>query len=589
MQNGKDTLRKKWFDYKNYSLQQKMMIICLLALGSMTVFCLFAMQVTQKIYDEKLYERSVLELEYFARIVENEMSAVETLTFEIAMDRELQRQLAEMHSVTDKQVKWAAMSSFTDKMNVESIRDHTITGIIYDNKQGIKYEIRNGGDDIPGEMYDDILKLTATGNGAYVSISPSDEFPYVLSGRDIRNRIDLTLEYMGTLIVTYDIKGIIEENISSLSGAENNICVFTDDTIIYSNNDELFREVIELSGNSGYEIINKNGIKYFRSYLWAESCGWYFVNESTYESIYQMIIFTNRILIGSAVVLFVLFALLLRKICRVITLPLTNLAESMRIVEQGDFEMAKSILIPVETHDEVGLLSEEFQIMLDQIMVLIRENYEKQLTVMDTRYKALQAQINPHFLYNNLNAVGWMIKAGRSEEAQKMLTALGSQLRASFREEPLATIAEEMELLKNYIYIQKIRYDERAEFILEADDDLLLEPVPRLSFQPLVENAIQYGVEVMAKTCVIKVQVFRDGEWVRIQVSDNGPGMNAEMLEKVRKFEMQPKGNGIGLKNINQRLELLFGKQYQFIIESREHWGTVVTIEIPWGWRDYHV
>lgn len=582
-------------DYKGYSLQQKIMIICLLALGSMTVFSLFAMRITQKIYDKKLYERSILELEYFSNLVEDEMDAVETLTFEIAMDGEFQRQLSEVNSVTDKQVKWVAMYSLRDKMNVESIRDNTITEIIYDNKQDIKYEIRNTGEEIPKELYDEILRRTTEANGAYVYLNPTEAFPYILSGRDIRNRIDLSLKYMGTLIIAYDIKGIIDENIKSLSGVENNVCVYTDDVMIYSNNDELFSGILgvdnPLYGNdsgggkaaSGYEIVNKNGKKYFRCYLKSANSGWNFVNECAYDSIYRTLIYANRALIIAAVSLFLLFAFLLRKICVVITSPLTNLAESMRIVENGDFEKAKGILLPVETHDEVGLLSEEFHIMLDKIVVLIKENYEKQLTLMDTRYKALQAQINPHFLYNTLNSIGWMIKAGRNEEAQKMLTALGSQLRAAFKEEQLATIAEEMELLEHYIYIQKIRYDERVDFILEAEEEVLCVKVPRLSFQPLVENAINYGVEYASERCTVRVHAYRCGDRVRIEVSDNGAGMDQDRLRKVRNFTMQPRRNGIGLKNINQRLELIFGDRYQFLIDSQEGVGTTITIEIPWG------
>ena len=587
----------KWLkrsQYKDYNLQQKIMLICLLALGSMTVFSLFAMRITQKIYDEKLYERSILELEYFSNLVEDEMEAVETLTFEIAMDGEFQRQLSEVNSVTDKQVKWVAMYSLRDKMNVESIRDNTITEIIYDNKQDIKYEIRNTGEEIPKDLYDEILKLTTEANGAYVYLNPTEEFPYILSGRDIRNRIDLSLKYMGTLIIAYDIKGIIDDNMKSLSGVENNVCVYSDDVLIYSNNDELFSGILgdddplkkHAAGTdepaSGYDIVNKNGKKYFRCYLKSANSGWNFVNECTYDSIYRTLIYANRALIIAAISLFILFAFLLRKLCVVITSPLTNLAESMRIVENGDFEKAKSILLPVETHDEVGLLSEEFHIMLDKIVVLIKENYEKQLTLMDTRYKALQAQINPHFLYNTLNSIGWMIKAGRNEEAQKMLTALGSQLRAAFREEQLATIAEEMELLEHHIYIQKIRYDERVEFILEAEEEVLCVKVPRLSFQPLVENAINYGVEYSSEKCTVRVLARRCGDRVRIEVSDNGAGMELERLRKVRNFTMQPRQNGIGLKNINQRLELIYKDEYQLLIESQEGVGTTIMIEIPY-------
>lgn len=568
---------------KNLGLQEKMTLICLLALGTVTLFFLISLQVITKLYDTKLYEKSLLELEYFANIVKGEMDDVETLTFEIAMDREFQSQLYEMYQVQDRQVKWVAMSSFKDKMNVESVRDATIAEIIYDNREDIKYEIRNMGTEIPQEQYEKILELTGEANGGYVFMDPTEEFPYILCGRNIRERLRQTLEYLGTLIVAYDIKGFIDENMDSLQGVESNLLIYSGDTVIYNNNESLFQQIPEIEENVGYEIINRNGEKYFRSYYRAEDSDWMYVNESVYGNIYRTTTLGMQIVVFIAIALFFISYFLIKKVNRIVTYPLTNLAESMRIVENGDFEKAKENLLPVETLDEVGLLNDEFRIMLDKIVELIRENYEKQLTLSDTKYRALRAQINPHFLYNTLNSIGWMIKAGRNEEAQKMITALGSQLRSAFKEEQLSTILEEMELLDNYIFIQKVRYDEKLAFESRVDESLLYIRVPRLFLQPLVENAISYGAENKKGTCTVKVEVLSYKDKILFEVSDDGVGMSRERLKEVRSFSMQPRQNGIGLKNIHQRLELLYGKDFHFRIDSEEGQGTRIQIEIPMG------
>ena len=210
--------------------------------------------------------------------------------------------------------------------------------------------------------------------------------------------------------------------------------------------------------------------------------------------------------------------------------------------------------------------------MLDKIMVLIHENYEKQILLKDTQYRALQAQINPHFLYNTLNSINWMIRSGKNEEASEMLISLGDLLRAAFKKE----------LARHYIDIQKVRYRRRAEFLVEAEGDLEAYHVPRMILQPLVENSINHGVDNSLNKCRILVRVKENVEeqTMTLEVEDDGPGMTEEELEAVRNFTMVPKGNGIGLKNIRERLNLIFSDAV-FEITSQPGKGTVVRIEIP--------
>jgi two-component system sensor histidine kinase YesM len=212
---------------------------------------------------------------------------------------------------------------------------------------------------------------------------------------------------------------------------------------------------------------------------------------------------------------------------------------------------------------------------------LIYENYEKQLMLKDTQYKALQAQINPHFLYNTLNAINWMIKSKMNDEASKMIVALGDLLRAAFIKEPLISVQQEVELLNSYIAIQKIRYDKRAEFIITLDGELQHYAIPRMILQPLVENAISYAVDQSLELCKIKISLFEQRDRLVIEVEDDGPGMEPELLEKVRHFEMKPIGNGIGLKNIKERLNLIFEQQFEFDIDSTLGEGTKVRIVVP--------
>lgn len=163
-----------------------------------------------------------------------------------------------------------------------------------------------------------------------------------------------------------------------------------------------------------------------------------------------------------------------------------------------------------------------------------------------------------------------------------MLISLGDLLRAAFKKEQLATVLEELELARHYIDIQKVRYRRRAEFLVEAEGDLEAYHVPRMILQPLVENSINHGVDNSLNKCriLVRVKENEEAQTMTLEVADDGPGMTEEELAAVRNFTMVPKGNGIGLKNISERLNLIFSDAV-FEINSQPGKGTVVRIEIP--------
>ena len=210
---------------------------------------------------------------------------------------------------------------------------------------------------------------------------------------------------------------------------------------------------------------------------------------------------------------------------------------------------------------------------LDKIDNLIHENYEKQILLKDTEYRMLQAQINPHFLYNTLNSINWMIRAKKNEEAARMTVALGTILRAALSREQYFTMEEELHMLEQYITIQEYRYQKRAVFSIDAKvgGQYL---IPHMTLQPLVENAIYHGVEKMLTPCTITVTVREEEDLIRITVTDDGPGMTPEELRAVRKFTARPKGHGIGLKNIAERLKMAFDQEAGFWIDSTPDQGT---------------
>jgi two-component system sensor histidine kinase YesM len=282
------------------------------------------------------------------------------------------------------------------------------------------------------------------------------------------------------------------------------------------------------------------------------------------------------------------------KLARSLTRPIEILTNKIKRVENGEFELeeasglenspeiaSKTAPVPIRV-DEIGDLQRDFDIMIQKINVLIKENYTKQLIIKDTQFKALQAQINPHFLYNTLESINWLAKMNQQQEISQMVESLGNLLRnAISNKEQLITLKEEIRLLLNYITIQRIRFGERLDFRLEIEEQWQYLYIPKLSLQPLVENSINYGLEKIPGVCRITVKSVDMDDNLCLVIEDNGPGLDPLILEKLDRGNIQPKGLGIGLKNINDRLKLSFGENFGITITGKTETGARIMVRIP--------
>ena len=258
--------------------------------------------------------------------------------------------------------------------------------------------------------------------------------------------------------------------------------------------------------------------------------------------------------------------------------PLKELSRAMAYVKQDRFDLQ----VDIRRKDEFGQLGQSFNRMMKKIDHLISEVYRKELSRKEAEFKALKAQINPHFLYNTLETINWSSKIAGQHHISSMVESLGFLLRSSINlKEPLLPLKQELDIVLHYINIQKIRFEERLDFRLEVPDGLQPITIPKLSIQPLVENAVNYAMERMTETCMIRVEARDAGELIELTVTDNGPGMDEAILERLRSGDVKPKGSGVGLRNIDERIKLLFGEPYGLDIESRRWEGTVVRLRLP--------
>lgn len=265
-----------------------------------------------------------------------------------------------------------------------------------------------------------------------------------------------------------------------------------------------------------------------------------------------------------------------------ITKPVKQLEKAMDQAKTGDFT---SVQIQVQGNNEIYRLQQNFSRMISQIEDLIQKNVHKEEEKRKIELKALQSQINPHFLYNTLDSIIWMIESEESEKAIQMTSALAHFFRQAIGKSDLyVTLREELEYTKNYLIIQKMRYADKLDYKIEVDERILEHRIIKLVLQPLVENALYHGLKYKASVGMIEIVGYQMQDSIVLKVSDNGIGMEEDFLCHIFEQKKQDgkKHSGIGIGNIRQRMQLYYGEQCEFKIESEKDVGTVVTMVIPY-------
>ena len=289
---------------------------------------------------------------------------------------------------------------------------------------------------------------------------------------------------------------------------------------------------------------------------------------------------TRSIYVLVAVGLIIVALLISSLIARNITLPIQKLRDSMKSVQKGNFDIED---IKVISDNEIGSLTRSFNVMTHRIRELMEQNVKEQEQKRKIELKALQSQINPHFLYNTLDSIIWMAEGKKNEEVVIMTASLARLLRQSIsNEDELVTVGQEIEYVRSYLTIQKMRYKDKLEFEIKADPSITQVPIIRLVLQPLVENAIYHGLKYKDSKGLLTVHGYMKGENAVIDITDDGVGMDEETLKHIYdKHKVNYRSNGVGVYNVQQRLVLYYGKDYGIIYHSEKGKGTTASVVIP--------
>lgn len=265
--------------------------------------------------------------------------------------------------------------------------------------------------------------------------------------------------------------------------------------------------------------------------------------------------------------------------------PIKNTVGALKRFSNGDF----TVRLETGRKDEFGQMNQVFNSTIEKVEHLLDEiSYSRTLN-KEMEFKSLQAKINPHFLYNALDTVNWLAYKEGEGEICDMVSAVSSLLRISIsNKEAVFTVEKELRYVKDYLYIQKIRYRDRFETVFDIEEEVSRQLIPKLTIQPLIENAIVHSVEVSKEKTVLTIAGHREGSYVMITVSDTGVGIPEETLRALRndsdaKVEnIQESHTGLGVYAVSKRIKYLYGEDSGLSVFSKEGEGTQVVIRFPY-------
>ena len=405
-------------------------------------------------------------------------------------------------------------------------------------------------------------------------------YPWVVSIRKDLETGDgkkhaVVLDVRFSQIANYvDEVGIGQHGYCFIMDKKGNIVYHPQQQLIYSGLKSEQTDILTRAGDG--TLVKKNVIYSIRS---LDNCDWRIVGVSYIDELVTVKV-RGAMQILLVMIAFVLVTVFLSSflLTHMISHPIQSLVKAMKDFEADAEEFSYQ---PVHGSKEMIALSDSFGHMVGRIQDLMEKVRREEIPLRKTELKALQAQINPHFLYNTLDAIGWMCEEERSKDAVEMVNALARLFRISISKgHELIPIGKEVEHARSYLMIQNFRYKNQFTYSFDIEEECLPYLCNKITLQPIIENAIYHGINRMVDEGEIRIRIYGEGDDIVFSVSDNGVGMSKEQCGSILKSEPGDQ-TGIGIKNVNDRIKIYFGEEYGITIESEPDEGTCVSIRMP--------
>jgi two-component system, sensor histidine kinase YesM len=574
----------KWhkFKFSDIKLKSKFSLIILLEAFCIGLSAIASFQFVLKNYNDLLYKESAVTLTATSTKMESNLQSLADVSKYIATNKSIQDNLTTLNNKFQINKRSARQAVMDTVMSYASSNKYIIKISIEVSGETISYG-RDSSAEAPN-IQKEINAVAQQTTGAVRWISSSRDDSSLLCVRPILKTENLSLKNLGLLTVRLDFAKMIADIQSELSeGNDTQMYIWQANTLVYPLEGKDGIQLRDhLSINIPYQILQLSGEKYFVVNKATSNPKLTCIVTTKYNQIFQSAIFSNLIFILIIVFFTVTSIVVSNFLAHSILVHINTLIEKINSFKNGKPQKSPPKKYRYEQrHDELGILHQEFDSMVQRINQLIEQNYVKQLLIKDTQLKMLEAQINPHFLFNTLESINWQAKINKEDTISQMTESLGALLRYSFGEKSdLVPLSKELSILKSYMQIQQIRFDDRLKYSYRVAENLSNTLIPKMSIQPLVENAIKYALEQITDVCIIEVSVERKDDDIRICVKNNGSKIDPNILLKLKSGEIQPNGSGVGLENINQRIRLLYGSDYGLSFEN-EKGNAIVILTIP--------
>ena len=336
-----------------------------------------------------------------------------------------------------------------------------------------------------------------------------------------------------------------------------------------------------------YGLLKQDNEELFYVHNTIPELDWDYICTIPYGSIADSLAVSRNMCLLITLVAIVLSVFLSSRLIDSITRHFDVLVAKMHNFGDGNYEHMVPDYDYDDRNDEIGILHTQFDLMVNQVNELIRSNYLNEILRKEAQFKALESQMNPHFLYNTLESINWRAKALGAKDISSMAESLGTLLRITLDQKTKQLpLYRELEVVQCYMIIQKFRYEERLQYNIIAPDNLLPYEVLKLTLQPLVENAIRYGLEENTETCRVQIIAKAHEQHLYLYVKNNGSFFDDELLLKLKSHQVEPHGFGIGLLNIHERMQITYGDDYGLTLYNEEELA-VARLDFPLPYPPY--
>ena len=580
---------KKWKSFSDWRLRTKLFFILALCLVVSMLLSVYNMFHISRAYDRELYGALSNFLSLSVTEIGYKLDNVQQMTTDLGQDSQIQTYLSHNKDASrafssEYNALYYLVQDYYKKNRVNCVSNITLyTGnfTLRSNTSANVY--------VPDEVYKDLYEAALGANGATVCVTDYSRDYGLFFVKAIRRIENLRLDTLGIEVVQVDLEKLVKSSVS-LNQYDNVIFVLTrpqDGAVMYSSAGEAGPQTLPtLDTESRWDICKLDSVKYFVTADGSADYPWDYLCLVPYNEIYASI----RDALLFCILFFLAGIALTFLVCHFLVDRITR--RFAKLISQMD-QFAKytpDMVLPVdefsgeerEAGDEVGMLSRHFSHMAREIDGLIQTDYTNRILLREAQLKALEAQINPHFLYNTLSAINWRAKMRGAQEISDMVEALSNLLRVTLNDDSgLIPLEQELSLVQSYIVIQRIRFDETLDYRLAVEADELKDVlIPKLTLQPLIENAIRYGLEQSTQICRVQLSVRRQGAQLVLLVQNDGSLYEDDLLEKLRQKTVTPHGYGIGLLNIEKSLEFAFGKEAGLELYNEDGMATA-RITIP--------